>query len=137
MSEQNKRIVRRFVEQGAGKNDVAVIEETLHPDFVHHNPMPGLPPDREGAKLGVAGFRAAFPDYELRVVDLVAEGDKVVSRIGFAGTNTGSLMGMPPTGKRVEMEFWHLERLEGGRIRERWSVMDNMLLMRQLGLAPG
>src|SRR5581483_5498568 len=100
--------------------------------FVHHNPMPGLPGDREGAKMGIAGFQAAFPGYALRLVDLVAEGNKVVSRIAFRGTNRGPLMGMPATGRSVDLEFWHLERIEEGMIRERWSIMDNMLMMQQL-----
>jgi uncharacterized protein YndB with AHSA1/START domain/predicted ester cyclase len=131
-----KATVRRFIEQGAAKNDPKVIDELVAPDFVWHNPMPGAPPTREGVKMAIAGFASAFPDYRLAVVDLLAEGDKVVSRIRFSGTNKGSLMGAPPTGKSVDIEFWHVERLRGGKIVERWNVMDNQAFMQQLGIGP-
>lgn len=87
----------------------------------------------EGVKMGIAGFRQGFPDYRLTIMDLIAEGDKVVSRIRFRGTHKGGLMGMPPTGKSVEIEFWHIERIANGRIAERWSLFDEVGLMRQLG----
>lgn len=132
----NKDVVRRFIEQGAAKNDAKAIEATVAPDFVWHNPMPGAPPTREGVMMAVAGFRQAFPDYRLELLDLLGDGDKVASRVRFVGTNKGSLMGMPPTGRKVELEFWHIERIVDGQIAERWNVMDNLAMMQQLGLAP-
>lgn len=132
----NKGVVRRFIEQGAAKNDAKAIDATMGEKFVWHTPMPGAPPTRDGVKMAIAGFRAAFPDYQLNVLDLLGDGDKVVSRIGFTGTNTGSFMGAPPTGKKVALEFWHVERIVDGKIVERWNVMDNMSLLQQLGMAP-
>lgn len=123
-SNANKQVVRRFIEQGAAKNDAKVIEESIASDFVWHNPMPGAPATREGVKMAVAGFRQAFPDYHLTVLDLLADGDKVASRIRFVGTNQGSLMGAPPTGKKVDVEFWHIERVRDGKIVERWRAME-------------
>ena len=137
MSEANKKVVRRFIEEGAAKNDHRVIDETLSPNFVHHNPIPGVPGNAEGIKMGIAAFRQAFPDYRLAIMDLVAEGDKVASRIRFTGTHKGELMGMPPTGKSVQTEFWHIERIANGRIAERWSLFDQWGLMQQLGAVPG
>lgn len=131
----NKKVVRRFIEHGAAKNDANVIDELLAPNFVWHNPMPGAPATRDGVKMAIGGFRQAFPDYHLTVLDLVGEGDKVVSRIRFVGTNTGSMMGAPPTGNRVDLEFWHIERVREGKIAERWNVMDNAAFREQLGMA--
>lgn len=135
MSDANKKLVRRFLEEGAAKNDAKVISETLAPDFVHHNPTPGVSGDVEGIKVAIAGFRRAFPDYRVSILDLIAEGDRVVSRIAFRGTHRGELMGLPPTGKTVEIEFWHIERIANGRIAERWSLFDQWGLMQQLGAA--
>lgn len=133
----NKDVVRRFVEQGASKNDEKVVDATVSASFVWHNPMPGAPANRDGVKMAIAGFRQAFPDYQLKVLDLLGDGDKVVSRVGFTGTHKGPLMGMPATGKKVSLEFWHIERIVDGKITERWNVMDNWVMMQQLGLAPG
>lgn len=133
----NKDVVRRFILEGAARNDGKVIDATVSATFVWHNPMPGAPATRDGVKMGIAGFRQAFPDYELTLLDLLGDGDKVVSRVGFTGTHDGPLMGMPATGKKVRLEFWHIERIVDGKIQERWNVMDNMALMQQLGVAPG
>lgn len=133
----NKAVVRRFIEQGAAKNDARVIEQTVAPDFVWHTPMPGAPPTRDGVRMAIAGFRQAFPDYRLTLLDVLGDGDKVASRVRFVGTNQGSMMGMPPTGKQVDVEFWHIERIVNGQIAERWNVIDNLAMMQQLGMVPG
>jgi uncharacterized protein YndB with AHSA1/START domain/predicted ester cyclase len=132
----NKDVVRRFIEQGAAKNDAKVIDQLVSDSFVWHNPMPGAPPTRDGVKMAIGGFRQAFPDYQLTLLDVLGDGDKVVSRVGFKGTNKGPVMGMPATGKKVDIEFWHIERIVDGKIQERWNVMDNMAFMTQLGIGP-
>ncbi|MEA3203080.1 MAG: hypothetical protein QOI63_750 [Thermoplasmata archaeon] len=131
----NKDVVRRFIEQGAAKNDAKAIDATVSASFVWHTPMPGAPPTRDGVKASIIGFRQAFPDYQLKLLDLLGDGDKVVSRVQFTGTNQGPVMGMPATGKKVSLEFWHIERIVDGKIQERWNVMDNLAFMQQLGMA--
>ena len=132
----NKDVVRRFIEHGAAKNDLKAIDATMSESFVWHNPMPGAPPTRDGVKAAIAGFRQGFPDYKLALLDILGEGDKIVTRVGFTGTNTGPVMGMPATGKKVDIEFWHIERIVDGKIQERWNAMDNMAFMSQLGMGP-
>jgi steroid delta-isomerase-like uncharacterized protein len=130
----NKDVVRRFIAEGAAKNDAKAIDATVSASFVWHTPMPGAPPTRDGVKAAIAGFRQAFPDYQLTLLDVLGDDDRVASRVGFKGTNKGPMMGMPATGKRVDIEFWHIERIVDGKIQERWNVMDNAAFMAQLGM---
>jgi steroid delta-isomerase-like uncharacterized protein len=132
----NKAVVRRFLLEGAAKNNTKVIDECVAPDLVWHNPFPGMPATRDGVKAAVANWNQGFPGLQLTVVDAVAEGDKVVSRVRFQGTNKGPVMGMPATGKKVDIEFWHVDRIANGKIAERWNIMDNMAFMQQLGAMP-
>lgn len=130
----NKDVVRRFILEAAAKNDAKAIDATVSEAFVWHTPMPGAPPTRDGVKASIHGFRQAFPDYQLKLLDILGDGDKVVSRVQFTGTHKGPMMGLPATGKKVTLEFWHIERIADGKIMERWNVMDNLAMMQQLGL---
>jgi predicted ester cyclase len=81
-------------------------------------------------------FRRAFPDSYFNVEDMIAEGEKVVTRKTFHGTHEGELMGIPPTGRRVSMGLIDIVRIADGRVMEHWSVGDNLGMMQQLGIIP-
>ncbi len=135
--EENKALVRRFNEgimQYLIDGDVGDLYEICAPDFVHHGP--GMPPDLEGFRQMGDMFRAAVSDMEVDVEDLIAEGDRVVDRITVRGTHTGELMGVPPSGKRFEIEEVHIARIADGKIVERWSHADFPGLMQQIGGTP-
>jgi hypothetical protein len=83
---------------------------------------------------GVQRFSFRFPDWREDVVDLVAEGDKVVGHFKCTGTLRGECMGMPPTGKRMEVDEVYFLRVKEGRIVEYWGLEDNFTRLRQLGL---
>jgi steroid delta-isomerase-like uncharacterized protein len=137
MSEENKAVVRRFnelVEEYWRTGDADAFDEVVAPDFVHH--APGLPPDLEGMKQTLPMFRAAFPDMRLTEEDVIAEGDKVVDRVTVRGTHEGELMGVPPSGNRVEFMETHISRIADGKIVERWSQWDAMGMMQQVGAVP-
>jgi len=119
-----------------GKGDQAVAEELLAGDFVDHNPLPGLAPNRDGFKQSFAVFRQAFPDSAYKIEDMIAEGDKVAVRFAANGTHKGVLMGIPPTGKRVSMTGVDIFRLTNGRIAEFWLSWDQLGMMQQLGVIP-
>ena len=137
MSEaENKIIARRFNEDVWGRGDEAALEELFAPDFVDHGALPGQSPDREGHKQILAAFRSAFPDLSVTTEDIIAEGDKVVSRWTARGTHQGDLMGIAPTGNRVTIKGIDVLRTAEGRIVERWAQFNNLEVMQQLGVVP-
>lgn len=136
--DENKAVVRRFnaiTQQFFRGGDVNGLEEVCAPDFVHHGP--GMPPDLAGLKQMAPVFRTAFPDIELVTEDLVAEGDRVVDRVTVRGTHRGEFMGIPPSGKRFEMQEIHIARIVDGKIVERWTQFDMFGLLQQIGGIPG
>ena len=95
-----------------------------------------MPRDREGVKLLITMLRSAFPDFKATIDDIVAEGDKVVIRQTWSGTQKGEFMGIPPTGKSVSFGVFDILRMAGGKCVEHWGQMDSMSLMQQLGAMP-
>ncbi len=136
MSEENKAIFRRLVEDGFNKGNLDVFDELVAPDFVNHSAPPGVPPTREGWKQLAAMFRAAFPDMHLHIKDEIAEGDQITIRFTAHGTHRGELMGIPATGKEVAVGGISIARIAGGKITERWEEFDMMGMMVQLGVVP-
>ena len=102
-TEENKAIVRRFVDEVQSGGDIEILDELCSPDFINHSASPGMPAGCEGVKLVTTMFRQAFPDSYFTVEDMIAEGDKVVTRKTFHGTHEGEFMGIPPTRRRVSM----------------------------------
>ncbi len=133
---ENKTIAERFNEDVWGRGDEAALEELLAPDFVDHDALPGQSPGREGHKQILAAFRSAFPDLQVATEDIIAEGDKVVSRWTARGTHQGELMGIAPTGKEVTIKGIDVLRIAEGRIVERWAESNDLEMMQQLGAIP-
>jgi steroid delta-isomerase-like uncharacterized protein len=137
--EDNKALVRRFVDEVQSKGNTDLIDEICSAEFVNHSAPQGLPADREGIKILTAMFKGAFPDSYFSVEDMIAEGDKVVTRKTFHGTHEGEFMGIPPSGRPVNVSLIDVVRISDGRVVEHWSVGDNLGMMQQLGviLQPG
>jgi len=136
-TEQNKALVRQMVEEVFNRGSVSRVDEFLAPDFVEREELPpGMPRDREGVKLMVAMLHSAFPDFKATIDDMIAEGDKVVMRMTWRGTQKGEFMGVPPTGKSVSFGVIDIIRIAGGKFVEHWGQMDTMSLMQQLGAIP-
>ena len=109
----------------------------LSDDFVEHEEVPGLEPTREGVKAFFHMYRSAFPDLRMEVEDVIVEGDKAVARVRASGTNDGDFMGMPATGRRVDVQLIDIMRLgDDGLVHEHWGVFDAMKMMQQLGAIP-
>jgi steroid delta-isomerase-like uncharacterized protein len=133
MSEENKALARRSWES---VDNPDTLGEVYAPDVVWHNPEGDIQGIEE-AKQFVAMFETAFPDISATVEDVVAEGDKVVSRVTIRGTHQGEVEEFgPPTGRRVEVQGLSLHRIEDGKIVEEWNSYDNLSVLQQLGLAP-
>ncbi len=136
MADDVMAIQRRFVEEYQGLGKVEVGEELLADDFVDHSPPPGLPADKQGVLMFFAAMRAGMPDLHVEIHDMLADGDKVVTRKTFHGTHLGELMGAPPTGNAVHVDVIDILRIENGRLREHWNVVDMIPMLQALGLMP-
>ena len=135
-AEENKALVRRFVDEVQSGGNIDLIDEICSPEFVNHSAPPGMPADREGIKILTAMFGGAFPDSYFDVEDMVAEGDKVVTRKTFHGTHEGEFMGIPPSGRAVSMGLIDIVRVSDGRGVEHWAMGDSLGLMQPLGVIP-
>lgn len=131
-AEENKAIVRRTWEDLFNKGNLATADELIAASFTNHA-APGAPPGPISFKQLVTMYRAAFPDVQFIIEDLLCDGDKVVIRNTFRGTHRGSFMGIAPTGRSIAQEQIHIVRVADGKIAEHWAVRDDLSLMRQLG----
>ncbi len=136
MTEDNKALNRRFVEEVINQGNLDAIDELIDPGVVDHSVPAGFPTGREGAKQFAAMMRSAFPDLHHTIEDMIAEGDKVVMRSTWSGTHQGEFMGIPATGKRVTVSAIDISRVADGRIVEHWEQSDALGLMQQLGVVP-
>ncbi|WP_232666999.1 ester cyclase [Pseudonocardia sp. TRM90224] len=134
--ERNKQLVIGFIQDLFTKGDLDAVGRYLSPDFVDHDPpVPGAD-GPEGMRQAGAMFRAALPDWRSEVEQLVAEGDIVVERFTATGIQQGELMGVPGTGRTLVLRGINVFRIEGDKIVERWGRLDDLGLLRQLGLDP-
>ena len=123
MVDRNKAVVRRLVDEVLNAGRMEVIDEIYSPVLA------------PAAKRWIAPFRASFPDTRMEVVELIAEGDKVVGRFTCSATHLGEWLGHAPTGRRFEaVDEVAIFRFEGGRIAEAWGIEDNLGRLEQLGL---
>jgi steroid delta-isomerase-like uncharacterized protein len=124
MTNANKAIIRRLVDEVLNGGNLDAIDELYTPRIAR------------GARRWIAPFLASFPDTHMEIVDLIAEGDKVVARFTCSGTQTGEWLGHPATGRRMEkIDEVTIFRFEDGKIAHAWSLEDTHTRLRQLGLA--
>jgi steroid delta-isomerase-like uncharacterized protein len=136
MSEANKALIRRLVEEIQNQHNVNAFDEFFAPSFVNYDPLPGLPGTLEGAKQLHRMLFAAFPDLKMTIHDQAAEGDKVWTRKTAAGTHQGEFFGIPATGKHISWKIIDIMSIRNGKVTEHWVVADVMSLMQQLGAVP-
>ncbi|MEU1424839.1 ester cyclase [Kitasatospora sp. NPDC005751] len=133
----NREIVCAFIDALFTQGDLAAVDEYLAEDFLNHDPPVGTDTSREGMRAAAVLFRGAFPDWHAMPDFLVAEGDMVVEHFSASGTQRGEIFGAPPTGRTVTLRGINIFRIREGRIVERWGRLDELGLLRQLGLVPG
>jgi steroid delta-isomerase-like uncharacterized protein len=132
--EQNKDIVREFIDRVFTKGDLSAIDELLTEDFVNHDPHFGAPEGREAFRYMGRVVREACPDWHSDLHVLIGEGDLVAEHFTASGTQRGELAGVAPTGREVSMPGINIFRIAAdGRIAERWGRLDELGLLRQLG----
>ena len=117
--------------------DISGFGDLVADDFVEHEEVPGLPTTKDGMLDYFRLLLSAFPDMRLDVEDLIAADDKTVARVRATATHEGEFMGVPPTGKQVEIQLIDIMRFDDdGLVCEHWGVADMLSLMQQLGVVP-
>ena len=133
MTEDNRTIVRRFIEETINQGQIDSATQFVWEDVVEQVPFPGQGPGAEGLKDVLRGMRNAFPDLNFSVEEQMAEGDKVLTRFEWTGTHKGDFLGVSATGRAVKVWGMVIDRLQSGRIKETRIIMDIFGLMMQLG----
>jgi predicted ester cyclase len=135
-TEDNKALIRRWVEEVVNHKNLDAIDELFAPDFTDYTNPPDWTPGREGHRQIITVFHTAFPDFHYALEHEVAEGDMVVVRGSYHFTHRGEFFGIAPTGKQVDSTGTHLFRVAEGMIMEHWCNNDDLGIMRQLGVIP-
>ena len=117
--------------------DIDGFGDQLADGFVEHEETAGLEPTKEGVKQLFRTYRTAFPDLRMEAQDVLVCDDKVVARVRGTGTHQGEFMGMPATGKSVDVQLIDIIRFgDDGLAHEHWGVFDALAMMQQLGAIP-
>ena len=131
----NEQIYRRLIDEVFNQGNLEVADELVAPGAVEHQAS-GMGDGPEGLKRTASSLRKAFPDFKLTIEDLVSAGDKVWARQRGGGTNDGSFMGRPPTGRAAFIEVFDVARFDNGRLVEHWGVPDRLQMAIELGVLP-
>jgi steroid delta-isomerase-like uncharacterized protein len=126
-------VVRGFIEEVLNEGRIDAAGQYFWEDMVEQVPFPGQGPGLEGLKDVVRTMRAAFPDMHWRIEEQLAEGERVVTRFEWTGTQREAFLGVPASGRPVRVWGVVIDRLEGGRIKETRIIMDLLGLMMQIG----
>ena len=130
-------VVRRLIEQGFNAGDLAIADELTSPDLVEHQDFgPDHAPGADGVRAVIGSLKRAFSDFHLAIEDVVVADDTAWLRMVATGTNDGSFMGHPPTGRAIRAQVFDVIRVADGRMVEHWGVPDRLGVLMQLGLGP-
>jgi steroid delta-isomerase-like uncharacterized protein len=136
MMQSNARVVREFVDEVITQGNIEAASHYAWEDVVEQVPMPGQGPGLDGLKDVVRAMRTGFPDLVFTIQEQIVEDDKVASRFEWTGTHNGEFLGIPATGRSVQVWGIVIDRLEDGRIKDTRIIMDTLGLMAQLGIFP-
>jgi len=135
-TEENKAVVRRFYEELANGRRYDLAEELMTADHRYIDPqIPGVPAGPRGMAEALRVYQEGV-EGRWAIEDMVAESDRVAVRWRGTGRHTGTVNGIPPTGRPVDVSAVSIHRLEGGKIAENWTVWDTLTFLQQLGVAP-
>ena len=133
LEEQNKELFIRWMEED-GKGNYEIWEELCSPDYIYHISSTGKPISLEEHLQMWKMFRKTFPDIKSTIEDILAKGDKVISRKLLRGTHTMEFMGLQPTGKEFEYSAIEIIRFSNGKVVEGWGEGDMLGFYQQLGM---
>jgi predicted ester cyclase len=130
-TQDNKALVQRFYEEVINQKNLAALDQYVSPTAVNHTVPSGLP---QGPSQFLNMHLTAFPDVKATVVDLLADGDKVVALVSIHGTHRGAFRAASPTGKPITVMAINIFRIENGKMVEHWGLADRLSALQQLGI---
>lgn len=133
---KNEALMTKFTDEVINKHNIAMIDSLVAPDYMEHQADPNYSPDRAGLKKSMEDFAKGFPDANSKINFMMADSDRVMIEYTLTGTNTGSMMSMPATGKKMNIEGVDIVRFKDGKAIEHWGFMEEMKLMQQMGMMP-
>ena len=139
--EQKKEIVRRFVERLWNRRELDVADELISPDCITHQlrgaaDAAGASRTPELVKREAQAWLAGFPDLRFEIEQMIAEEDRVASRLTLTGTHTGTWNGIPATNRKIALPMMTIHRIRDGKIVEDWVLVGTLILFQQLGMVP-
>jgi steroid delta-isomerase-like uncharacterized protein len=133
MTSQNKALATSLMEELYSKGNMSIVDQIVSDDYIYR--APGIEVcGPENLKAFVTEYRVAFPDLNVRIDDIIIEGEKVVTRFTMSGTHSGDFDGLAPTDKKVMATGVLLSRYDNGKLVEDWDQFDMHGLMQQLGV---
>jgi steroid delta-isomerase-like uncharacterized protein len=132
-TEDNKKLVNSMW-TACEAGDFEALGKAYAANISYHGPGPTDMSGREDVVNIARGYVEAFPDLKFTIIQQIAEGDSVFTRAVVSGTNTGSLMGAPATGKSLTMEVAHVVQIANGEVVAEWETFDQLGMMQQLGM---
>jgi predicted ester cyclase len=135
-AQASKSLVERMIRECQEPGNAALVETFFSADFVDHTPLPGIPPTRDGIAALFLALKAGFPDLRIEILDQVADGGSVATRKRFRGTHGGSFIGIPASGRPLDLTVIDILKVRDGKLTEHWVVVDRMDLLTQLGVVP-
>jgi len=133
MSERNKELVRRLIDEAVNKGNLAVADELIATDYIYHEATAGEKRGRDGFRHLIITYRTAFSRVRVTIDQQIAEGDLVATRWTATGTHRGEFLGAPPTNHRVSVQGILISRIADGKVAEEFECYDALGMMRQLG----
>lgn len=131
-TEQNKVVVRRFIDEVFVKGHPDAVDKLVTSDFTPHS-WGKMPSGIEPLKQAIRRVHAGLSDVGFKIEDMVAEDDKVAVRVTARGTHSGDFMGLPATGKEYTISETHIFHLRDGKVSDHWRDADMLGMMKQLG----
>jgi predicted ester cyclase len=131
--EESKQLFRRFYTEVVGGGDYSDLDSFIATDYVDHNAAEGGP---EVVRTHLEAIRTTLPDFTIRIEDIFAEGDYVITRVTGRGTHLGEWMGIKPTGREIRLKGINIDRINNGRIVEHWGEADTVGMLVQMGVDP-
>lgn len=137
----SKHIIQRFVDELWNARRLDVADQIFSEDCITHQLRSGLldEPANRGPhemKEHISGWLMSFPDLRFSIEQMIAESDRVVTQLVMEGTHRGTWMGIPPTGKRLQIRMITIHRIANGKIAEDWVLVESLGLFQQLGAVP-
>ena len=132
-NDQNKKLVEQLFNEVMNNRNLSLIDKVVAPNFINHG-IPDAKPGPAGFKQIVQQFLDGFPDMRIFPEHIVSDGDLVATRGYWTGTNKGSFMNMPSTGKKVRVEYVDFWKIQNGKFVQNWVQMDMVGVMHQLGV---